>query len=249
MKNRHWYLCIAISLLLGACGITDFAQKPAAKKEAEKPAVQLTLLPDHALEPGQSVSVLAKLMDLKTRTIITDEQLQSAQKFHLLVIDPTLTDYQHIHPQPTDTPGLYRFTFTPKLAGGYRAWADITVGGKQHYVMADMGSPRGGALSKLETREAKIGDYSFTLNFDTAPSVGKTSAGTIQVTNKKSASVAGELVHVASFSDDFRTVQYVPATGSSFSLEPQKAGFMKLFAQVKIGGKEFTVPFGVMVAP
>ena len=62
--------------------------------------------------------------------------------------------------------------------------------------------------------------------------------------------------------DDFRTVTHVHPMGKEptnagdrggpelmFHLEPSKPGFVKLFAQVKVGGKEIFVPFGVMVKP
>ena len=47
------------------------------------------------------------------------------RKIHLLVIDGSLTDYHHEHPQPAATPGDYVFDFTPAKPGPYLAWADL----------------------------------------------------------------------------------------------------------------------------
>ena len=59
---------------------------------------------------------------------------------HLLIVDPTLTDYQHVHPQPTRTPGEWGFSFTPRHAGTYRIFADFTpvATGRGLYANADL---------------------------------------------------------------------------------------------------------------
>ena len=47
------------------------------------------------------------------------------KKLHVMVIDPSLKDYHHVHPQPEGISGKYVFTFTPKQAGTYRVFAEI----------------------------------------------------------------------------------------------------------------------------
>jgi hypothetical protein len=48
------------------------------------------------------------------------------QKLHLLIVDPTLTDYQHVHPAPGLRPGEWTFQFAPRFGGLYRLFADFT---------------------------------------------------------------------------------------------------------------------------
>lgn len=48
------------------------------------------------------------------------------RRLHLLLVDPTLTDYQHVHPEPTGRSGEWSFAFTPHAAGAYRVFADFT---------------------------------------------------------------------------------------------------------------------------
>ena len=48
------------------------------------------------------------------------------RKLHLLIVDPTLSDYQHVHPEPTRTPGEWTFVFTPRAGGAYRIFSDFT---------------------------------------------------------------------------------------------------------------------------
>lgn len=61
------------------------------------------------------------------------------RKLHLLVIDPTLRDYQHLHPEPGARPGEWIFTHVPRRAGGYRVFADFTpvATGRGLYAFAD----------------------------------------------------------------------------------------------------------------
>src|SRR5580704_16748290 len=125
MKTKFFLPIIVCLIAAAACSGGSDHPKPVA---AAKPTIRLTLVPQDALKVGKPVVVLAKLNNIQERTVVTEDQLETVhtQKFHLLLIDPTMTDYQHVHPQPTSVPGIYSFTFTPKLPGGYRAWADIT---------------------------------------------------------------------------------------------------------------------------
>ena len=45
---------------------------------------------------------------------------------HLLVVDPSLSDYQHVHPEAGPKPGEWTFVFQPRFAGAYRVFGDFT---------------------------------------------------------------------------------------------------------------------------
>jgi hypothetical protein len=264
--KKSWCGAILLCVLLAACS-GAVAEKPKPVAEA-KPSLRLTLLPQNAVTQGKPVTVLAKLTTIEQRKIITNDQLQLShtQKFHLLAVDSTLTDYQHIHPQPTAIPGIYSFAFTPKLHGGYRLWADVTplATGKQEYVLADLGHPKLAVIDKAERHEATVNGYRFNLSFDKAPVMGGESMGMITVTApdgspvKDLQPVMGAYAHIVGFYDDFRNVVHIhpmgeePAGAASrgsspveFHLMATRAGFIKLFAQIKINGNEMMVPFGV----
>jgi len=268
MKAGFFLSIIASLVLLAAC--SQFApDKP--KTAISKPTIHLTLLPQDVLTVGKPTTVLAKLNNIQERRIITNDDLETVhtQPFHLLVVDPTMTDYQHIHPEPTATPGIYSFIFTPHMAGGYRAWADVTpkATGRQEFAMADLGKPIGGGVDKTERHEATVGGYHFVLSFDKPPVKDDESMGTIRIANEKGNPVTslepvmGAFGHIVGFYDDFRMVVHTHPMGAEpknpsdrggpelmFHLAPTKTGFIKLFAQVKINGKELFVPFGVNVA-
>lgn len=58
---------------------------------------------------------------------IADHELAitHTEKMHIMLIDPSLEDYHHVHPQPGGLDGIYRFAFTPKKAGNYRVFTEI----------------------------------------------------------------------------------------------------------------------------
>ena len=258
------------ALTLNACA-PKLPKSKAEKEKDAKPYARLTLLPHTRLQQGAPTQVIAKLTHNTGLYALRDEDLENVHTstFHLLVIDSTFTDYQHIHPRPSDTPGLYSFSFTPKLAGGYRAWADITPKEthKQTYASADLGNPGSLKINRSDTREATVGGYRFTLSFDDRVAKDEEVMGKITVADASGnpvntlEPVMGAYGHIVGFYDDFRTIAHVHPMGEEpksdserggptleFHLEPQKEGFIKLFAQVKIGGKELFVPFGVTVA-
>ncbi|MDG1701848.1 MAG: hypothetical protein P8I61_02900 [Opitutae bacterium] len=47
------------------------------------------------------------------------------KQIHLLLIDESLEDYHHIHPQSEEMGKVYRFYFSPKNSGDYRAYAEV----------------------------------------------------------------------------------------------------------------------------
>ncbi|MBI4624251.1 MAG: hypothetical protein HY736_13685 [Verrucomicrobia bacterium] len=76
------------------------------------------------------------------------------RRLHLLLVDASLQDYQHVHPEPGARRGDWEFAFTPQLGGGYRVFADFTPAATMRglYAAADLpGAGRGAAVAP-ETR-------------------------------------------------------------------------------------------------
>ncbi len=190
------------------------------------------------------------------------------RKFHLLVIDPSLMDYHHLHPEAEATPGDYRVTFTPGKAGGYRAWADLTPHQGAHaYVPVDLGSFAPAKIEKGRMTTATVAGYRFTLTFDTPLQVGAETMATLHVEEKGQPlttlePVMGAFAHLVGFSEDYHSILHTHPMGEEptrmdarggpdlmFHIEPAVPGFVKLFAQLRIAGRDFYVPFSVEVAP
>ena len=224
-------------------------------------------------------SVHITLKKIKDGSPITLNDLKEVhtQKIHLLIIDDELQDYSHIHPIATAVPGVYQFEWQPKKEAHYRIFADLfpVALNAEEYVVADLSSENRKTklkYSKIDRNvsfESVIDGYNFKLSFDKPIlQVGKASVGTISVTDQKGNPVKdleplmGAFAHIVGFNEDLNSVIHIHPMGEEpskltdrggpllkFHIEPEKSGFIKLFAQVKINGKEVFAPFGIMVQP
>jgi hypothetical protein len=95
---------------------------------AVRSPVAMTLRTSSPLMAGQVANCDVMLRTTTSDKAIAPEDLLvvHTQKMHLLIADPSLTDYQHVHPTPGAKPGEWRFSFTPRFGGTYRIFADFT---------------------------------------------------------------------------------------------------------------------------
>jgi len=234
-------------------------------------SVKLELLPASPLIAGKTSQVTARLASVADNIPLTLDDLKEAhtKKLHLLIVDPSLSDYHHIHPTAGKNAGEYVFDFTPKKNGSYRVWADVipVATGKQEYVMADIGTS---ALTKAEIDKttslvSTVDGYTFTLALDSEPKAGSAVMGSITVTKDgkpftQLEPVMGAFAHVVGFTEDYNSVLHIHPMGKEptsdterggpkleFHIETGKAGFVKLFAQVRIGEKDIFAPFGMEI--
>ncbi|MBS0664061.1 MAG: hypothetical protein JSR48_12415 [Verrucomicrobia bacterium] len=94
---------------------------------AVKSPVVMTLTAPAVTAAGQTLDCTVNLRTASGKPIAPEDLLVShTRKLHLLIIDPWLDDYQHVHPEPGLHPGDWTFSFTPKREGVYRVFADFT---------------------------------------------------------------------------------------------------------------------------
>jgi len=244
------------------------AAKPTKADPNSKPA-QLSVIKTEQV--GNKTRVTIKLMKDGKPLTLNDLKKVHMKKLHVLVIDDTLEDYFHVHPQKLSEAGTYEFEFRPKMKGTYRMWADITPVSTdtQEFVMADVIQAKDTKpeINKTASLESTVKDYTFKLSFDTPTlTSGKAAMGKITVTDKDGKPVKdlqpvmGAYSHIVGFADDFSTIAHMHPMGAepkvktdrggpdlSFQMEAAKPGFTKIFAQVKINGKNIYAPFGVTV--
>jgi hypothetical protein len=218
---------------------------------------------------------------LKTATgkPITPEDLLvvHTQKLHLLIVDPTLTDYQHVHPQAGSKNGEWTFTFTPKRAGAYRVFADFTPSatGRGLYSSADLfvksseavASPPGAPPVPAKNWVYEIPGYRFTLQPSVTPiRAGKQVELTFLVASSDGGAVPlqtimGAYAHLVAFDADRSGFAHLHPNETdpswapdsrhprlTFKLTIPRAGRYVIWAQVNVGGKELAVPFWFEVA-
>ncbi len=89
--------------------------------------VTLTFAPEGRPVAGEVARATLALTASSGQPVTVDDLLVvHTQKLHLLLVDASLDDYHHVHPVPTGAPGEFRFEFTPRSAGVYRAFGDFT---------------------------------------------------------------------------------------------------------------------------
>ena len=240
-----------------------------------EPSVRMTAIASGPVEAGKPLTVKVRMAKAdKSPVLHSDLLVMHTQPIHLLIEEPGLADYHHEHPVPTKTPGEYEFTFTPKKSVPYRIWADIVpeATGVQELPSADLpsaGSP--GPVADTATRfTSSAGGYQFTLTLaggNEEPIKAQQARGmSIKVTDSAGKPVTqlepvmSAFAHLVGFHGDYRTVVHLHPSGGDvlndsrrggpalgFIFFPPKAGFIRLYCQVSIGGKMLFAPFNVNV--
>ena len=202
-----------------------------------------------------------------------DLLVEHTRKLHLLVVDPTLNDYQHLHPEPGETYGEWTVAFTPRLAGVYRVFADFVPlpTGRSLYASADLSVK--GVTEFLKPRfswDAELEGYHFKLTPDVPMRAGQAANLAFDISRRDGTGVPLELVmdayaHLVAFDQKQSGFAHLHplAEGASgvvappdatqprlnFRITIPNAGVYVIWAQVKIVGRELFAPFWFEVAP
>jgi hypothetical protein len=242
----------------------------------QSPIIRAEILSKSPLEVGKRADLRIRLSFLQNNQPVRLDDLeeQHTRKIHLLISDISETDYHHEHPEPVGD-GEYAFSFTPLKPDTYRVWADLmpVQTRVQQYSVADIPSttPRQAKLTadEPENRHVEIDGYKFDLWFEKQlVRERETVAGKVRVTQPdgepcgKLGVVMGAFGHFVGFGDDFSTVLHLHPVGAlitdpkalggpelPFYFRSSKVGLFRLFAQVKIAGKDYFPRFVVRVEP
>lgn len=222
------------------------------------------------LKAGEEATVLLSLTTPGGKPV-GEEDLMVAhtRKVHLLLVDPTLEDYHHIHPEPTAVKGEYEFRFTPESGGDYRIFADLlpVATARPVQAVADLevagkpGEPAGGF--GLET---VVEDYRFALEVPPEGlAVKKPAVISLRVTSDagqgvKLEPVMGAYAHLVAFDGDRSGFAHMHPVkdGVDHQLDPvapaldfifyvTEPGDYMAWAQVIVEGEETFAPFLVSV--
>lgn len=233
-----------------------------------KPELVITPISPDALKAGEENEVLLFIQDKQAKPVdVSQFEEVHTRPVHLLIIDPGLKDYHHEHPEQKTT-GQYAFNFTPQTACSYRAWVDVTLkGSHQHYVPVDLK----GAEDCKEPLDATVNletssqGYDFKLELEGDLKAGEAVFANVSITKGGQPvnvlePVMGAFAHMVGFYEDYQSIAHIHPMGKEpteeterggptlrFHIEPEKAGYLKLFAQVQIDGKQVFAPFGVKI--
>lgn len=192
------------------------------------------------------------------------------KKIHALVIDQSLGDYHHVHPEYTGKDGIYTFAFTPGSANDYKVFLDVTPKGEKQklvsFTLNGVAPCVDFCVEKSLNDRGEFSNNKAVVTFDKKPVVGQASMGTITMTDAKGAPlkilepVMGAYAHIAGFYEDFATVQHIHPMGAepktpedrgasplTFHLTPAKKGFLRYLIQLRVDGQDVFLPMGVDV--
>jgi hypothetical protein len=189
------------------------------------------------------------------------------EKLHLLLLDPGLRDYQHVHPVPGKSPGTWRFAFTPRSAGTYRVFADFTPAATARglYASADLNVSATQAASAAEREDLVATASNSQLTYELLPAKRPIKANevsefrfTVKTSDGKAVvlePVMDALAHLVAV-DEARTgfAHLHPTATQSSGLQPgegplvfkitiPKPGRYVIWSQIKVQGQERYAPF------
>ncbi|HEX2853671.1 MAG TPA: hypothetical protein VHO24_10560 [Opitutaceae bacterium] len=189
---------------------------------------------------------------------------------HLLVVDPTLTDYQHVHPQPGKKRGEWTFAFTPRHGGAYRVFADFTPAATSRglYASADLAVAEASGVGDKPAESPTAGGYRFELTpAGGAIRAGKTADLQFAVTRPDGSAVPlepvmGAFAHLVAFDEARSGFAHLHPAETDLEKKPDekrpvltfkitipRAGRYVIWSQVKLGDVEVFTPFWFEVAP
>ncbi|MCW5550302.1 MAG: hypothetical protein KIT44_15170 [Opitutaceae bacterium] len=242
---------------------------------AVRSPVSMTLRPAQAPQPGEPVELTVSLRTAGGKPIgPRDLVVAHTRKLHLLIVDPWLKDYQHVHPEPGERDGDWVFAFTPHGRGTYRIFADFVpvATGRGLYASADLpvGPDRTSTVSLVmqhETSWTTVREgYRFDLAADAAPvRAGRPATLSFAITRPGGGPVPLEPVmdafaHLVAFDEERSGFAHLHPNEVDLAWRPDpekpvltfqvtfpQPGRYVIWSQVNLGGREVFAPFAFEV--
>lgn len=218
---------------------------------------------------GETCQFLMTIHNYKGQQLTAaDFALSHTEKVHLLCVDESLMDYQHVHPQELRS-GEFGFSLTPKKGGVYKVFLDFIIRRSgSRVLLQDSFRVEGPGSQPLWNvmPEKQSGDYSFALRMPSEGiSAGQAHSLELKVWNSTKGEparlepVMGAFAHLVAFDADRRGFAHFhplneqdplwnPSKSAlQFSFSLDSVGAYRLWAQVKLEGQEVFVPFDLKV--
>jgi len=251
-----------VRLLPAYCGF------PTAARQSVRATVRIS----KPLAVGEPVNAYLRLSKTDGSPVYPYDLITAhTERIHLLIIDSSLSDYHHEHPRPTSVAGEYAFSFTPRKAGGYFVWADLRPEplGLQEYATTVISAlvPAEPLTDRTVNHKVTVDGLNYELTFATDQlTVDRPIPGRLRITQADGTPFAqlepfmAAFAHLVGFNEDCKTVLHIHPKGPpalnpkerggpelEFQLYTHKPGFVRLFAQVQIGGASKFAPFGIQI--
>ena len=236
-----------------------------ASENAPQPSLELVSTRPTA--KGQPTRLAFRLIDKASGHPLTPQALATTytHKLHTMVVDRSLTDYQHLHPVYDAQSGLFTCEFTPRLQQPYRMWQDFTRQGDASptYLKTDL--PHGASYSLppivQPTQAFTANGLQVEIYSDQPLEAGQSSILTLKLTEANGrparlGPIMGAYAHLVGFSRDGEHLIHchpmttAPDSGIlQFDVAPEHAGLTKFFLQINHDGQDLALPFGQAIKP
>ncbi|MSU23734.1 MAG: hypothetical protein EXS32_07920 [Opitutus sp.] len=226
--------------------------------------------------PGVEARFTVTLKTASGKPIAPEDLLIAhTRKLHLLIVDPWMDDYQHVHPAPGRRRGEWTFGFTPRREGRYRVFADFTpvATGRGLYAFADVPVGRAGlpegftmVMQHDDTWSTERDGFRFALTpaapmrasrpADLKFAISRAGGGGVPLEP-----VMGAFAHLVAFDEARSGFAHLHPMEEDLTVRPDaahptlnfkitipRAGRYVIWAQVKLAGREVFVPFWFEVA-
>lgn len=224
------------------------------------------------INKDEQCSVKLRIRDKNGKNLTADDLIITHEKkLHFLIVDNSLNDYHHIHPEYDSKTGLFVASFTPNIQGEYNVWSNFRLAENGSYIITKNKIPalRDHKIVPSIQHNNFVENDSVSLEIKAEPplTAGADSHLAVRIKNKgkspiKLDTIMGEYAHLVAFSKDGGDFIHCHPMGNEseinkngqenslkFHVAPQKEGFTKFFLQMKINGKETTIPFGQYIRP
>jgi len=199
--------------------------------------------------------------------------LSHTEKIHLMAINQSLGDYQHLHPEADELfDGTWRFTMTPERVGEYKVFLDfIPLRSPRRVLLAASFRVDGGqneAPNLSEQLESKIGSHTFSIKAVEDKRAGEEISLELQAVDQSGTlvqltPVMGAFAHLVAFDPELKgfahlhptedtlpqTINDIYSGPLTFSFVPPEKGVYRLWAQLRIKDEkdETFIPFDIVV--
>lgn len=257
----------------GAIEFCDPANPQFIPVVAVRSPVVMTLASNHPPTKDQPAEFTLTLRTASGKPIGPSDLLVAhTEKLHLLIADPTLSDYQHIHPVPGRKNGEWKFTLTPHRAGAYRVFADFTPAVTQRglYASADFSVP-GTVPTVFQQANMTARERGLLFTLETAATLraGQPSDLRFRIESQGKVKepvplqpVMGAFAHLVAFDEARSGFAHLHPMETDLAKPPDalhpelnfkitipQSGRYVIWAQVNLGGEEEFIPFWIEVLP
>lgn len=217
---------------------------------------------------GEPVDVTLSFTSTSGSDILPHElAITHTEKLHLLLIDPSLTDYHHIHPVADNASGTWSFSFTPEKPGTYKFFAEFVLTRTQQQVVG-VGEILVDSRDRPTVRFADasgVMESGYTFALEKTPrqlKVGSESQFRLRVSREDGQPVElqpvmGAYAHLVAFDEDrdgyahlhpkFTGKEKDAVPELAFTMLTDKPGKYRLWAQVKLEDEERFWPFDLVI--